>query len=257
VRGHELTRRPADVAMHDREPFFWGAYVMAPWCNRLSTGPFRVGSRLVDLEANFNDGSAIHGQVYAEPWTQIGEADFEIERNGGRWPWPYRAGVRYAVDGNRVAITQRLRNLADEPMPGGIGLHPWFPTPVDVRINSALTYGSAKEHLAQPVAVSGDLDVRGRQPLADGVDATWADPGDPPLELWWTDGLHASLRAPFPTLHIVAACAPERGAIAAEAQTHAPQGLRRLLAGEPGAMTLIDPGAEIELPIEIEFDWAG
>ena len=47
--------------------------------------------------------------------------------------------------------------------------------------------------------------------------------------------------------------AAERGAIATEPQTHAPQGLRRLLSGEPGALTLIAPGEAIELPITFEF----
>jgi galactose mutarotase-like enzyme len=61
------------------------------------------------------------------------------------------------------------------------------------------------------------------------------------------------MTAPSPTLHIVAAYAPERGAIAAEPQTHAPEGLRRLANREPGALTMINPGDSLELPISIAF----
>jgi hypothetical protein len=90
--------------------------------------------------------------------------------------------------------------------------------------------------------------------MAPGVDATWPDPADPPFELFWPERhLRGTVRAPFPTLHIVAAYAAERRAIATELQTHAPQGLRRLLNGEPGALALIEPGATIEMPISFDF----
>ena len=36
--GHDLLRTPSDADDHLREPFFWGGYVMAPWCNRLAAG---------------------------------------------------------------------------------------------------------------------------------------------------------------------------------------------------------------------------
>jgi aldose 1-epimerase len=255
VRGHELLRSPHAIAQHALEPFFWGGYVMVPWCNRLAPGPIDVAGRTVDLAPNFEDGSAIHGQVYAAPWLQTGESTFAIERDGDGWPWRYRVEMEYAVTDRQLIITQRLRNLSDSPMPGGIGLHPWFPTPVELRIDSSLTYGSNKDSQADPIPVSGDLDVRLRQPMAVGVDATWARPADPPVELWWPQHeLHATLRAASPKLHIVAANAPERGAIAVDPETHAPQGLRRLLKHEPGAMELIDPGEEIVLPITIDFD---
>ena len=254
VHGRELLRRPIDPAEHEREPFFWGAYVMAPWCNRLTPGPVEFGDRVVDLQPNFNDGSAIHGQVYAVQWEQTGDSSFAVEREGDGWPWRYRVEADYSVERLRVAVTLRLRNLADAPMPGGIGLHPWFPVPVDVRIASDLTYGNATSSAVEPRPVEGDLDLRQRGAIAEGVDATWKDPSETAFELWWPDGLHATVRAPFPTLHVVAAYAPERGAIAVEPQTHAPQGLRRLVDDEPGAMTRIDPGGEIVLPITIDFD---
>jgi aldose 1-epimerase len=254
VHGRELMRRPTDVAQHEREPFFWGGYVMAPWCNRLTPRRVSVGDHDVDLRPNFEDGSAIHGQVYVTRWEQTGNSSFATERDGDGWPWRYRVEAQYSVDALRVALTLRLRNLSDEQMPGGIGFHPWFPVPVDVRIASDLTYGNAKSSSVTPTPVAGDLDMRQRGALAEGVDATWADPGEPAFELWWPDRVHATVSASAPSLHVVAAYAPERGAIAIEPQTHAPQGLRRLLNSEPGAMTLIQPGNEMVLPITIDFD---
>lgn len=255
VHGRELLRTPADVTMHEREPFFWGAYTMAPWANRITPGRSDVGGRTVALPANFEDGSAIHGQVYGAAFQRTADGTFSVEAGGDGWPWRYRVELEYSVaPGPVVRITQRLRNIDDVAMPGGIGLHPWFPTPVEARVNSSLTYGNAKASTTQPQPVTGNLDLRVRGVIAEGVDATWAEPAEPAYELWWPDGLHAAVRAPFPTLHVVAAYAPERGAIAVEPETNAPQGLRRLLNGEPGGLVWIEPGQQIVLPIDMIFE---
>jgi len=256
VRGHELLRSPADTVEHARNPFFWGGYVMAPWCNRLAPGRVEVGERTVDLPPNFRDGSAIHGEVYVAPWRQTGDSTFAIAGGGAGWPWRYRVEADYAVAGDRVTITLSLTNDSDDRMPGGIGIHPWFTWPVETRIDCALTYDSNASPLATPVPVSGNLDVRTRQTLATGVDSTWTQAMDPPVELWWSGfGFHAQMRAPFRGLHVTAANASDVQAIAVEPQTHAPQGLARLLNGEPGALAWIEPGDTQVLPITIDFDW--
>ena len=255
VDGHDLLRTPADISEHIRDPFFWGGYVMAPWCGRLAPGPITVGNRIVDLRPNFPDGSAIHGQVYAAPWRQVGDTSFSIDAGGsGGWPWRYRVEMTATVGAAALSLVLRLTNLDDQPMPGGIGLHPWFPLPVEVAIHADTVYGSNSDTSPASQRVRGDLDLRHSQRMAEGVDATWPDPQDPPLELFWPEQhLRAAVRAPFPTLHVVAAYAAERGAIATEPQTHAPQGLRRLLNHEPGALALISVGEAIELPITFEF----
>jgi len=256
IRGHEVLRSPADPGEHARNPLFWGGYVMAPWCNRLTPGPVDVGGKKVDLAQNFRDGSAIHGQVYIAAWRQTAESAFAIDGGGAGWPWRYRVKAEYAVAEGRVSITLQLTNTSDEPMPGGMGIHPWFPLPVEARIDCALTYGSNAAPSATPVPVGGDLDVRIRQALAAGVDSTWTQASNPPVELWWPAfGLHAQMRAPYPGLHVTAANAADVHAIAVEPQTHAPQGLTRLQNGEPGALAWIKPGESLALPITIDFDW--
>ena len=53
--------------------------------------------------------------------------------------------------------------------------------------------------------------------------------------------------------YVVAASPSELDAIAVEPQTHAPQGLRRLINGEPGALALLDPGGSLSLITELTF----
>jgi galactose mutarotase-like enzyme len=60
-----------------------------------------------------------------------------------------------------------------------------------------------------------------------------------------------------PALYIVAASPHERDAVALEAQTNAPQAFRRLLNGERGAPVLLDPGAALNLRVELSFERLG
>jgi galactose mutarotase-like enzyme len=97
--GHDLLRTPEDVAEHVRDPFFWGAYVMAPWCNRIAAGPVFVGSQRIALSSNFPDGSAIHGQVYARRWDRHRDGTLRVSGGGDGWPWAYEVALRIEVAG--------------------------------------------------------------------------------------------------------------------------------------------------------------
>jgi aldose 1-epimerase len=261
--GHDLLRTPADATTHLAEPFAWGGYVMAPWCNRIKAEPTTIGDRTIQLASNIADGSAIHGQVYDRPWGVVGPGRFLIRGGGGDgWPWRYEVGLAVAVEGSTLRIEQTVTNLDDSAMPAGIGLHPWFAEPLEVRVPARSVYRSnlASSGAAEPVA--GPCDLRRLGPMAEGLDATWTDLDDEPVELHWpATGIRAELRARATVTSVDGTSAELRpcvvaanlgmGAVAIEPQTHAPQGIRRLLAGEPDAMLLLDPGGTLYLSIEL------
>jgi aldose 1-epimerase len=255
VDGHDLLRTPADPSDHVRDPFFWGAYVMAPWCNRVAAGTVNVGSRRVALDANFPDGSAIHGQVYARPWEQADEGRFLIRAGGDGWPWEYEVGLSVAIVDRLVRIEQTLTNLAIDPMPAGIGLHPWFRRPLLVAIRGDVVHAVNTASEPQPEPVSGRFDLRELGEMTADLDATWTHLRDVPVELRWPNlGLGASMKIRASSRYVVAASPSHLDAIAVEPQTHAPQGLRRTLNGEPGGLTILDPGSALSLIVEIAFE---
>lgn len=254
----DVLRTAADLADHVREPFFWGAYVMAPWCNRLQASATAVGGRTVRLPPNFPDGTAIHGQVYLRPWEPIGPGRYRIDGGGDGWPWRYEAGFRVEPRDAALAIELTLTNRSDERMPAGLGLHPWFRRPVLVAIHAGAVHASnlATEPLPEPVAGRFDLGALGEP--TEGLDATWTDlpgPDDPVAELRWPEaGLAAWLRLRSGgDRFVVAATPPDIDAVALEPETHAPQGLRRLLHGEPGALAWLEPAASLALRIQFAF----
>ncbi len=251
--GHDLLRTPADPAIHENDPFFWGAYVMAPWCNRLEATPVRVAGRTIDLPANFPDGSAIHGQLVLAPWVVEGEGRLRVEGGGAGWPWSYEATLDLVVAGPRLRIVLELRNLSDDPMPAGLGLHPWFVEPVLVAVHADRVYPSNLDPPGASEPVAGRTDLRHLGEMAIGLDAAWTSLSEPPVELAWPEaGLRATLATEGTARCIVAARLPSIPAIAVEPETHAPQGLRRLLEGLPDALVLLEPGEPLRLVVDLE-----
>jgi aldose 1-epimerase len=252
--GHELLRTPVDPETHRREPFYWGGFVMAPWCNRIEAVRVEVAGRTIQLGSNFDDGSAIHGQVYDRPWARRPDGSFAVSGGGDGWPWTYEVGLRVEVAGHVVRIEQFLRNTAADPMPAGLGIHPWFRRPLEVAIGGDEVYTPNAGTPARPVPVADVYDRRRLGEMPSGLDATWARLVDPQVELRWPDlGVQAVLRATGPTVHIVAASPGHLDAIAIEPETHAPQGLRRLRNGEPGALAWLRPGGELRLVTELRL----
>ena len=255
VFGHDLIRTPDNPAEHAREPFRWGAYVMAPWCNRIASAPTPVGDRLVRVSSNFPDGSAIHGQVYAAAWHQRGDGTFWVRGADDGWPWSYECAQRVSIQQAVLVIEQWLTNLADTPMPAGLGWHPWFRRPLDVRINAADVLRSNIDPEAMIEPVSGAWDLRTMRAMPADLDAAWPDPGDPAVDLRWPElGVTAVMRVRSDSgVCIVAASPPDLEGIAIEAQTHLPQGLRRWRTGERGGLQTLTPGATMQLRTELAF----
>jgi aldose 1-epimerase len=257
IDGHDLIRTPADPAIHVADPYFWGSYPMAPWCNRIAPGRMQVAGHELNLPATFPDGTAIHGQVSQVPWTPSGDGAWQIEAGGDGWPWRYAVGQRIAATDHRLDLDLALTNLSDAPMPAGLGIHPWFRRPVEVAIAAASTHGSNFASSPEPAPVVGELDRRALAPLPDGLDATWTDLASPQVVLRWPDsGIRATIEASSAAGYVVAASPAAIDAVAVEPQTHAPAGIRRLLGGEPGALAMLPAGETLRMAVAITFDRA-
>ena len=255
--GTDLLRTPADPAHHADDPFFWGAYVMAPWCNRVQPGPMPIAGRTVDLPANFADGSAIHGQVFARPWQVGADGSLRVTGGGGGdgWPWPYEVVARVTVEGPTLTCDYLLVNRSDGPMPAGVGLHPWFRRPVALRIPAEAVYPANTGSARDPIPVAGAHDLRVVRVPDAGLDGTWTALAGPRIELAWAPaGISASIAVEAERTLVAVATPGQLGAVAVEPQTHGPDGLRRLEHGEPDAMALLPPGESLSLTVRITVE---
>jgi aldose 1-epimerase len=251
--GTDLLRTPPDPAAHADDPFFWGAYVMAPWTNRASASPMTVAGRIVDLPANFPDGTAIHGQVFLAPWRQTGDGGYAVEREGAGWPWAYSVTADISVTGPLLRLRYRLRNASDAPMPAGIGLHPWWVPPVEVGLAARAVHPRNADIAAEHVEASGSWGMDGGQPRR-GLDATWLDLDPAAVRLDWPEsGIAATLRmrTDGEGSHVAVATPDQPDAVAVEPVTHLPWALDRRARNLSGGIRLLEPGASLSLELEL------
>lgn len=134
-RWHELLWPSPPPAEQAKRPFEFGAYLMAPWCNRIPGGIFRFRRYSHALRSNFPDGSAIHGDVFSRPWRV--DPDGDGRRFGAtfdsllfsdfNFDWPVRVRHEVRLTGFTVRATLSVQNLSrSEAMPAGLGFHPFF-----------------------------------------------------------------------------------------------------------------------------------
>jgi aldose 1-epimerase len=256
--GVDLLATPDDLAAYRSEPVFWGAFVMAPWCNRASAGPATLRGTPIDLVANFADGTAIHGLVAEVPWRVLGDGRLAVERaDDEHWPWRFSVSADVTVEGASLRLDYRLHNLSARPMPGGLGLHPWFRQPLELRVPAASVYRHNTGSSPEPEPAAGPYDLRRGGVPAAGLDGTWTELGDPVIEIGWPSlGVRGRLVMEAPSLH-VAVATPDRDAWAVEPQTHGPDPLRRLASGQSGSPALLEPGDELRLAIALSVARAG
>lgn len=114
------------------EPLQSACFPLAPYCNRIRDGRFRFGGREIALTPNFlPEPHSLHGLSWQRPWAVEsaveGKCVLVDDYDGlGPWPWAYRARQRVRLGPRGCAITLVLTNRSGEPMPAGLGLHPYF-----------------------------------------------------------------------------------------------------------------------------------
>ncbi len=187
-------------------PAFHGM-VLAPWPNRLRDGQYAFGGRELQVAVSEpGRGTALHGLVCWAEWRVEASSDdavtlrLDLPASPG-YPFLLSLATTYALSDDGLTITTVARNDGTEPLPYGVGFHPWFApggTPLD---ECTLQLGAASrvtvdERLLPTgaVPVDGDFDIREPRSLR-GVafDDAWADPlldadGRSWARLGWADG---------------------------------------------------------------------
>lgn len=124
------------------------SFPLVPYVNRIRDGRFTFRGREVRLQPNMaGDPSPLHGQGWLNPW-EIEEqtptsASLTFRHEAGEWPWAYEARQRFQLDKEGLNLELQCRNLSDDPMPCGLGFHPYFPcgseTVLDTEVDVAWT----------------------------------------------------------------------------------------------------------------------
>lgn len=203
-------------------------FPLVPYVNRIRGGRFTFRGREVALTPNMaGDPSPLHGQGWLGRWA-VEQADevsavLGFRHEAGEWPWDYDARQEFALDGRGLSIRLTCRNRASEPMPCGLGQHPYFECGPDTRIDTRVTHAWTIDRDVLPVdkiVADGRYDLRERSVCGQHLDngfggwngeARLSDPG------WPYSVVLSSLQARFFQLYSPV----EGGFFVAEPVTHA------------------------------------
>lgn len=236
------------------------SFPLVPYVNRIRGGRFEFRRREVRIAPNMaGDPSPLHGQGWLNPWTVDAADDrsaaISYQHSAGEWPWTYEARQHFRLDEHGVSVTLSCGNRSDEPMPCGLGQHPYFPCGAQTRIDTRVTDAwTIDEHVlpVEKIPATARYDLRDRlicgQDLDNGFggwgrEARMSDP-DWPYEL----------RLSSPDARFFQVYSPGEGGIfVAEPVSHANAALNASEAEwDELGMRVLEPGEEMSLTMRID-----
>lgn len=118
-------------------------FPLTPYANRIAGGRFAFHGREVAIPTlPAFAPHALHGDGWLKPWA-VHEATGDravLILDGGHdahWPWAYRARQTVSLSERGLEVVLEMENLSAEPMPAGLGLHPYFPRPSGARLTAS------------------------------------------------------------------------------------------------------------------------
>jgi aldose 1-epimerase len=122
--------RPWDGKIEDR--YTLACFPLVPWSNRITRGGFEYNGVFHPIALNrHGEPYPIHGDGWLQAWMVSEQTansirlSLESRRFAGN-PYDYTASQLFTLLPNGIAIELSVTHLGDEPLPYGLGLHPYF-----------------------------------------------------------------------------------------------------------------------------------
>jgi aldose 1-epimerase len=233
-----------------------GAFLMAPWTNRLDGGRIVVGGVEHRMPVNRPDeGNALHGFLRELPWSVADSAADSLLLTCDFDHAPFRGTGRFAIRlaEDHLRLELRLTNTASAPTPMGIGWHPYFPRPDGTRLHARATTVFGRDPRNLPIAPRPSAGLAGGQAVLDGLDTHFAG-WDGAAALTWPDGRSLHLAASGAWATNLQVYAPRgTGVIAVEPVSHAPDAPNRATSAAHGALCSVAPQHALDSSLMIHW----
>jgi aldose 1-epimerase len=254
-RGNEVLRTMSPTST---SPLDASCFPLVPYCNRVANARFEWQGREVQLPRNFEpETSNLHGLGWEDEWVVASKADFKCALEHGHdgndgWPWAYHAEQRIRLGPKGCAISLNLTNRGHDPMPAGLGLHPYFRRRSEARLVFSSTGvlmvddGLIPTGEIAPPEIFGDWQAGAELPrqTIDHCHAGWGGVAHIQDDL----GMISVTARGTPFLHLYA---PEDGsALCLEPVSHTPDALN----GDPAGMTILPPGCSATMTMWISAE---
>jgi aldose 1-epimerase len=236
------------------------SFPLVPYVNRVRDGSFTFRGRTISMIPNMaGDPSPLHGQGWLNPWNveeaSESRAFLSYRHEPDEWPWSYEARQEFRIEEAVLWIGLTCRNTSGEPMPCGLGQHPYFPCSASTLIETGVTHAWTVDEQVLPVEkvpASGRYDLSNRlicgQDLDNGFGG-WSGRALMDDPVWPFELELSSLQARFFQIY-----SPASGGIfVAEPVSHANAAMNAPEADWPElGLRVLDPGEEMRLDMRLE-----
>lgn len=236
------------------------SFPLVPYVNRIRGGRFQFRGREIEIEPNMlGDPSPLHGQGWLAPWRVEGREDDRAEmvfdHKAAEWPWSYQARQSFHLDSGGLSLRLGCRNLSEEPMPCGLGQHPYFPCGKETRLDTQVGHvWTIDDHVlpVEKIPAEGPYSLSDRRICGQDLDHGFSGwNGQARIR---TPGLPAEIILSSPQARFFQLYSPvEGGLFVAEPVSHANAALNAPEEEWPElGMAVLDPGEEMVLDMRID-----
>ncbi len=191
VGGRELFFMDESTLVDPKKNVRGGNPVLFPSPGKLVSDPWARGEHAGTMKQ--------HGFARDSAWA-IHETDTEgrasatlllasSEATRALYPWDFRFELTYALVGGILRVSQQIENTGDQPMPFGVGFHPYFQ--VDDKASARI---DTKATRAFDNVTKKDIAFTGFDLTAKEVDLHLVDHGSTESALTWGDGARLAIK---------------------------------------------------------------
>lgn len=237
-------------------------YPLVPFSNRISHGQFSWRGRSITLPANFPpEPHAIHGHGWQSQWTvgkqSSNSVELLLQHEKDEWPWAYEAQEEFKIENGQLHISLSITNKSNEPMPAGLGLHPFFPRTAKVQLKAnvkaiylngsdGLPIKRETEHMAVKSLCNGDS-------LASGLDNVFEN-WDQTAVIYWPElGRSLTMASDGNLQHLVIFTPDHKDFFCVEPTSHLSGAFRKMSHEAEVGSGLVELGAGERLTTEVIF----
>ena len=235
-------------------------FPLVPFVNRIRDGRFTFRGRQIALAPNMaGDPSPLHGQGWLSAWTvessSASEAELRFDHVAGEWPWSYAARQVFRLDGDGLSLRLSCRNVSEEPMPCGLGQHPYFPCTAQTRIDTDVTHAwTIDEHVlpVEKVPATGRYDLKDRDVCGQDLDHGFGGWGG--SARMWTPDAPFEVHMSSPQARFFQLYSPAQGGLfVAEPVSHANAAMNAPEEEWPElGLQVLEPGEEMILDMRLD-----
>jgi aldose 1-epimerase len=134
-----------------------GCFPLVPYANRVKNSVFTLASKKYRIADNHcQQPHALHGDGWTTEWRVLakGKTWIKLGHRSHLHPFNYRAEQTIEILDNSLSISISITHLGDEPMPYGVGFHPWFIKYEDTQLYAPATRIWYEDHQHFPTKTS-------------------------------------------------------------------------------------------------------